>query len=85
MAETLVEMGFATDVVACQRTHFSPSRRYDLVISHRDSFAAVTRSLDTDCVRVAYLDTTHWLYNNHASLARSLEVQRSRGVTRSDI
>jgi glycosyltransferase involved in cell wall biosynthesis len=32
-------------------------------------------------VRVAYLDTTHWLYNNHASLARSLEVQRARGVT----
>jgi hypothetical protein len=81
LAEALVERGYAVDLVSWLRRHPAPRKDYDLMLAVRSNFDVLSTGLGPDCVRVMMIETTHWLYNNHASLERSLEVQQSRGVT----
>jgi hypothetical protein len=81
MAETLLERGFAVDVIAHTRQRPLVDCGYDLFIASRINFEAIAAGLSPRCIRVVYLDTMHWAANNHASLGRSLEVQRARGIT----
>jgi glycosyltransferase involved in cell wall biosynthesis len=37
--------------------------------------------LDEACLKIVHFDTAHWLFNNHATYSRSLNLQRRRGVT----
>jgi glycosyltransferase involved in cell wall biosynthesis len=81
MAEALRERGFAVDVISWLRSWDIPRKRYDLFIGTRTRFEAIAAQLNPDCIKVVHLDTMHWAVNNHASLARSLEVQNRRGIT----
>jgi glycosyltransferase involved in cell wall biosynthesis len=80
MAETLLGLGLAVDVVAHTRKRPPPDPGYDLLIASRMNFEAIAAGLSPRCLKIVYLDTMHWLTNNHASLGRSLEVLRARGV-----
>lgn len=80
LIEELVARGYAVDAVSHRRRRPTPRSDYDLFLSLRAPFDALSAGLDQDCIRVLYIDTTHWLYNNHASLGRSLEVQVARGI-----
>lgn len=81
MTEALLDRGYAVDVVSHRRRQPTPRGDYDLFIGTRGNFEMLASRLDRRCIRVVTLDTTHWLYNNHVSLGRSLEVQRQRGIT----
>lgn len=81
LTEALLERGFAVDVVSHRRERPTPRGDYDLFVGTRGNFEMLASRLDRSCIRVVALDTTHWLYNNHASLGRSLEVQNRRGIT----
>ncbi|MDH5740664.1 MAG: glycosyltransferase, partial [Nitrospira sp.] len=37
--------------------------------------------LNHGCIKIAHLDTAHWIYNNHATYQRKLELQQRRGIT----
>ncbi len=80
LIEALVGRGYAVDAVSHRRRRPTPRGDYDLFLGLRAPFDALSAGLDPACIRVLYIDTTHWLYNNHASLGRSLEVQMTRGV-----
>jgi glycosyltransferase involved in cell wall biosynthesis len=79
--EALVERGYAVDAVRHRGLRPPPRTDYDLFLGVRTSFDALSGRLDPGCIKVLHIDTTHWLFNNHASLGRSVEVQRARGVT----
>ena len=79
--DALVARGYAVDAVSHLRRTPTPRGDYDLFLGVRCNFDMLSARLDPGCVRVLHVDTTHWLFNNQASLGRSLEVQRSRGVT----
>lgn len=81
MAETLLEMGYAVDVISYRNTSFRPRRRYDLFIGARVNFERVADRLNDDCVKIVHLDMAHWLFNNTAAYQRNLDLQRRRGVT----
>lgn len=81
LIDALLERGYAVDAVSNRRRHPTPRGDYDLFLGVRGCFDALSERLDPACVKVLHIDTTHWLHNNHASLGRSLEVQRARGVT----
>jgi len=81
MAAGLLERGYVVDVISHMRRRFRPRERYDLFIGCRETFEEVAATLPADCVKVVHLDTAHWVYNNHASLGRSLEVQHRSGIT----
>jgi glycosyltransferase involved in cell wall biosynthesis len=80
MRETLLRLGFAVDVISRERTRFRPRHRYDLFVGTRQNFARIAAGLNPDCIRVAHLDTAHWLVNNAAIFARELELRDRRGV-----
>lgn len=81
MTEAFLDRGYAVDVVSNRRREPTPRGDYDLFLGMHGNFEMLSARLDARCVRVALLDTAHWLFNNQASLRRSLEVQRRRGVT----
>lgn len=80
MRETLLRLGFAVDVISRERTRFRPRHRYDLFVGTRQNFARIAAGLNPDCIRVAHLDTAHWLVNNAAIFARELALRDRRGV-----
>ena len=80
MRETLLGLGFAVDVISRERARFRPRHRYDLFVGARQNFARIAATLPSDCIRVAHLDTAHWLVNNAAIFARELALRDRRGV-----
>jgi len=78
--ETLLGLGFAVDVISRSRTRFRPRRRYDLLIAPRASLARIAATLNPDCIKVAHLDTAHWLFNNAAVFARERALLERRGI-----
>jgi glycosyltransferase involved in cell wall biosynthesis len=77
----LLERGYALDVISDRRSRFPPRARYDLFFGGAIGFEGATRRLNADCIKIVRLEFAHWLFNNHASLGRSLAVQQRRGIT----
>jgi glycosyltransferase involved in cell wall biosynthesis len=81
MAKAFLQMGYAVDVISFMDDRFVPQKNYTLFIAARTNFERIAKLLNSDCIKVAHLDTAHWLYNNAAVLQRSLDLQRRHGVT----
>lgn len=81
IAEAFLQIGYAVDVVSYLDDRFVPEKNYSLFIAARTNFERIARLLNNDCIKIAHLDTSHWLYNNSAVLKRSLDVQQSHGVS----
>ncbi len=85
MAQTFLRLGFAVDVIDYRNHRFEPQRDYDFFISARTNLESIAKRLNGDCVKVAHLDTAHWLFNNHAAYSRLLDLQQRRGITLTNI
>lgn len=81
IVDTLIELGCAVDVISYRNTGFLPDKDYDLFISARENFDVIASRLGSECLKVVHLDVSHWLSNNSAAFARSLELQARRGLT----
>jgi glycosyltransferase involved in cell wall biosynthesis len=81
IAHTFLRKGFAVDVISYLNRRFVPSRRYDYFVAARTNFDRISAHLNEDCVKVAHLDTAHWVFNNHAAYSRLLALQKRRGMT----
>lgn len=80
IAACLLERGYSVDFISFRNREFAPRKRYDVFFSARTNFERIAKTLNPDCVKIVHLDTSHWLYNNHAALHRLREVQNSRAV-----
>lgn len=81
IAKTLLDLGYAVDVIDSHNQTFEPTKPYTIFIGHRINFDRITRLLNRDCIKIAHLDTAHWIYNNYATYRRKLELQQRRGIT----
>lgn len=81
MVRAFLQMGYAVDVISYLDDRFVPEKNYAVFIAARTNFERLAKLLNKDCIKIAHLDTAHWLYNNAAVLKRSLEVQQNRGDT----
>lgn len=81
IAKVFLELNYAVDVVDYRNEEFIPRKSYDVFVSARDNFERMARYLRPSCIKVAHLDTAHFLFNNAAAYARALDLQRRRGVT----
>jgi glycosyltransferase involved in cell wall biosynthesis len=79
--EMLLEMGYSVDVVSFRNNTFIPQKKYDLFIGARTNFNRISSHLNSDCIKIAHMDVTHWLFNNTAAHKRALNLQTRRGVT----
>ena len=81
IAEAFLEIGYNVDVIDYRNGDFRPRKQYDLFVSARTNLEHIGRRLNPDCIKIAHLDTSHYLFNNQAAYARALALQRRRGVT----
>ena len=81
IAKAFLLMGYTVDVISYLDDRFVPEKKYALFLAARTNFERIAKLLNNDCIKIAHLDTSHWLFNNSAILKRSLEVQQTRGVS----
>lgn len=81
IAETYRELGYDVDIIDYRNAAFVPRKDYALFTGARTNFARIAQQLGPACLKIAHLDTAHWLFNNHASYLRGLALQQRRGVT----
>lgn len=77
----LVDMGYELDVISYRNSTFRPQKQYDIFIGARVNFDKIAKYINEDCIKVAYLDTAHWLFNNQAAYGRLYDLLKRRGVS----
>lgn len=81
IARTFLDLGYAVDVIDSHNQTFRPEKRYSFFVGHRINFDRIADSLKkSGCVKIAHLDTAHWVFNNHSTYRRKFELQQRRGV-----
>src|SRR5690625_1746553 len=80
MARTFLDMGFGVDVISYRNESFVPKRDYRLFIGARTNFERIAKTLPASCVKVAHLDTSHWMTNNANAYGRALGIKERRGL-----
>lgn len=81
MARVFLDLGYSVDVIDSHNHVFQPKRTYVLFVGHRINFDRIVGLLNADCIKIAHLDTAHWVYNNYSTYRRKLELQQRRGIT----
>lgn len=80
IARTFLELGYSVDVINSDNETFYPRKHYSYFVGHRTNFDRISSLLRGDCVKIAHLDTAHWLFHNHSNYLRKYELQQRRGV-----
>jgi glycosyltransferase involved in cell wall biosynthesis/LmbE family N-acetylglucosaminyl deacetylase len=80
IARTFLDFGYSVDVIHARNQTFHPEKNYSYFIGHRINFDRITKLLKGGCVKIAHMDTAHWIFNNHATYQRKFELQQRRGI-----
>lgn len=81
IARAFLDLGYSVDVIDSHNHSFRPVRSYAFFVGHRINFGRIAELLNADCVKIAHLDTAHWIHNNYLTYRRKLELQERRGIT----
>lgn len=84
IARTFLDLGYSVDVIDSRNMTFHPKKEYSFFIGHRINFDRIAGLLKGGCVKIAHLDTAHWIFNNHSTYRRKFELQQRRGVAIKD-
>ena len=85
IAQVFLERGYDVDIIDYRNGSFRSDKDYSYFVSARTNFVRVSERLNKDCIKIAHLDTAHFLYNNAMAYRRLLELQRRRGITSTSI
>lgn len=85
IAEAFLNSGYDVDVIDYRNKAFRPTKSYQMFFSARTHFVAISKRLNAECIKIAHLDTAHFLFNNAAAYQRLLNLQQRRGVTTSSM
>ncbi len=81
IVQSFLARGFAVDVASYLNMTFKPDKNYQIFFAARTNLQQIAEQLPRSCLKVAHLDTAHWLFNNTAAYQRLLSLQQRRGVT----
>lgn len=81
IAQAFLDLGYNVDVIDYRNREFVPTRHYAFFVSARTNFTTIAKHLNSDCIKIAHLDTAHFLFNNTAAYRRLLALQRRRGIS----
>jgi glycosyltransferase involved in cell wall biosynthesis len=85
IAQSYQRLGYAVDVIDFRNDSFIPKKEYKFFVSARTHLATIAPRLNAECIKIAHLDTAHFLFNNAAAYRRALALQQRRGVTSTSI
>lgn len=80
IAQTFLDRGYDVDVIYWLDTVFIPKKDYSFFIDVHSNIERIGPLLNKDCVKIFHGVWSHWLFHNHASLKRHLDLERRRGV-----
>lgn len=80
MARTYAKAGFDVDVLHFADGAFVPARRYDILVSARTNLERLARHVPDHCLKIAHLDTAHFLTHNANASKRLLDVRERHGI-----
>ncbi len=81
MARCFVDAGFDVDVVKFDDREFVPKKLYDILVSARTDLERLAEHVPDHCLKIAHLDTAHFLTNNANALDRLRRIRDRRGVS----
>ncbi|MGA9033492.1 MAG: glycosyltransferase [Sulfuricaulis sp.] len=85
IAQTFQDLGYAVDIIDYRNHEFVPVKNYVFFVSARTHLEPISKRLNKDCIKIAHLETAHFLFNNAAAYARALALQQRRRVTSANI
>lgn len=85
IAESFLGLGYDVDIIDYRNATFNPQKDYKFFVSARTNFSKISERLSNDCIKIAHLDTAHFLFNNSAAYGRLLAMQDRRGATASSL
>ena len=80
IVNTFLDLGYAVDLISYRNTSFRPERNYDFFVSARTNFDRLAAMLNDSCIKVAHLDTAHWITSNHFAYRRLFNLVQRRNV-----
>ena len=80
MARTYAAKGFDVDIVHFADSRFVPAKPYDILVSARTNLERLARHVPEHCLKIAHLDTAHFLTHNANACRRLLDVRERHGV-----
>jgi len=75
MAHSFSAAGFDVDVVQFDDTSFVPGVKYDVLVSARTDLERLSRHMPEHCLKIAHLDTAHFLTHNANALQRLKDIR----------
>ncbi len=85
IVQSFLARGFSVDVVSYLNKTFKPQKDYQIFFAARTNLQRIADHLPSSCLKVAHLDTAHWLFNNTAAYQRLLALQFRRKVALTNI
>lgn len=84
MANSFRRAGYSVDVIDFADSEFIPDKPYDVLVSARTNLERLARHVPPHCLKIAHLDTAHFLTNNANATERLRQVRdRHRVALRS--
>lgn len=81
MAHSFRDAGFNVDVVDFADNKFIPRTRYDILVSARTNLERLAKHVPDHCLKIAHLDTAHFLTNNANAMERLRRVRDRHQVS----
>lgn len=81
MAKTFAAAGFNVDVIDFADRQFVPQKPYDVLVSARTNLERLSKHVPDHCLKVAHLDTAHFLTNNANATERLRQIRDQYNVT----
>jgi glycosyltransferase involved in cell wall biosynthesis len=81
IARTFVDLGYSVDVIDFLNETFYPTKQYSVFVDTRCNFERLAASLNSDCLKIMHIDTSHALFKAAAESRRLLELQQRKGAT----
>ena len=81
IAHSYVAAGFAVDVVQFDDTSFIPDKKYDVLVSARTDIERLSKYVPAHCLKIAHLDTAHFLTHNANALLRLRDIRDRHGIS----
>lgn len=81
MAKSFAAAGFNVDVIDFADDRFIPQKSYDILVSARTNLERLAKHVPDQCLKVAHLDTAHFLTNNANAIERLRRIRDRHNVS----
>lgn len=81
MADAFLDRGYNVDVIRWNNDEFLPQKDYAFFIDIRMNLSRIGPLLKSDCLKIMFIETAHWLFHMTAQYHRLLALQQRKGVT----